>query len=198
MAKKRNISEEHFNDLLAWLDPVRDLAGDRYETIRRSLIKIFIWRGYTEAEDMADETIDRVARNVKKIESTFVGNPSVYFYNVANKLMMECARHKLLSVPLEEEGQQLISESPAPPNDLDDDVEAEHECLGRCLQQLDPDEQALVMSYYQYDKQAKIDHRRVMALQMNVELNALRVRVYRIRSRLEKCIEDCLGQFQHD
>jgi RNA polymerase sigma factor (sigma-70 family) len=196
MAKKRNINEEDFNDLLAWLDPVRDLAGDRYESIRRSLIKIFIWRGYTEAEEMADETMDRVARNVKDIEATFVGNPTLYFYNVANKLMMEWARQKRLRVPLENEGNKLVKEKSVSPHEPEDDGEAEYECLGQCLEQLEAEDHALILAYYQHDKQAKIDHRRDLAQQMNVGLNALRVRVHRIRSRLEKCIENCLGQLQ--
>jgi RNA polymerase sigma factor (sigma-70 family) len=192
MAKERNINAEDFSALLAWLDTAGDSAGARYETIRRSLIKIFLYRGYSDAEDMADETINRVARNVKRIEPTFVGDPSVYFYSVANKLILECARKKVLQVPLDEDGGGLISMEPAPLHDAEESSEADYECLDHCLQQLKPDERALILSYYHEDKQAKIDHRKVMAQEMNIDVNALRVRVYRIRVRLEKCIEACL------
>ncbi|HVQ38902.1 MAG TPA: sigma-70 family RNA polymerase sigma factor [Pyrinomonadaceae bacterium] len=192
MAKERYINEEDFEALLAWLGADRDSGGGRYEGIRRSLTKIFLYRGFSDADEMADETINRVARNVKRIQSTYIGDPILYFYNVANKLMMECGRKKLLQVPLDEERTDLISE----PDDSAESTEVEFECLDRCLQKLEPDERALILSYYQEDKQAKIDHRKVLAREMNVDLNALRVRVYRIRARLEKCIEDCLGKFQ--
>jgi RNA polymerase sigma factor (sigma-70 family) len=194
MSKKRNISEEDFEALLGWLGPSRETAGTRYETIRRSLIKIFQWRGFDDAENMADETMDRVARNVKRIQPTFTGDPTPYFYNVGNKLMMECGRRRLLQVPLEESTTKLASEEQVRLIALEDSDEAEYECLDQCLQKLKPDERALILSYYQENKQAKIDHRKVMAEEMGIDLNALRVRVYRIRARLEKCIEDCLGK----
>ena len=194
MAKERNITQEDFNALLAWLDPDRDAAGNRHEIIRRSLMKIFLWRGYCDAEDMADETVNRVARNVKKIAPTYVGDPSVYFYNVANKLMMEWARKKSLYVSLDEEGTKELSEEQIAVSDPEDSSEADYECLDHCLQLLKHDERALILSYYHEDKQAKIDHRKALASEMNLDVNALRVRVYRIRCRLEKCIENCLGE----
>ncbi len=92
----------------------------------------------------------------------------------------------------DEDGPGLISVEPAPFDDAEESGEADYECLDRCLQQLRPDERTLILSYYHEDKQAKIEHRKVLAQEMNIDVNALRVRVYRIRVRLEKCIEACL------
>ena len=55
--------------LLEWLDPNLDLAGEKYEEIRRGLIKIFGYRGCSDAEGLADETINRVARAASRDES---------------------------------------------------------------------------------------------------------------------------------
>jgi hypothetical protein len=64
MVKRRTLTEESFESLLSWLAPERESAGRRYEDIRQALVKIFTWRGIPEAEDMADETINRVAQKV--------------------------------------------------------------------------------------------------------------------------------------
>lgn len=192
MSKERIITQEQFDELLAWLDPDRARAGARYEAIRHSLIRIFTWRGFAEAEDMADEVINRVAHNVFKVSPGYVGDPALYFYSVGNNLMMEQWRRKTLHVPLTKaDGQMSPSDPPTREEEAGDD-EREYECLSLCVQQLEPDKRALILAYYEKEKQAKIDHRKVLAQQENVDLNALRVRVYRIRARLERCIQRCL------
>ena len=59
MKKGWVLTQELFDTLLDWLDPDRERAGHRYETIRLRLIKIFTSRGCPEAEELADETINR-------------------------------------------------------------------------------------------------------------------------------------------
>src|SRR6185369_14624999 len=56
------IDNESFDALLAWLDPDREIAGQKYEVIRAGLIRIFVSKGFSDAEDLADETINGVAR----------------------------------------------------------------------------------------------------------------------------------------
>lgn len=59
------LSQEKFDRLLAWLHPDRARAGTEYERIRQGLIKYFgsmlAWR---VADDLADQTLDRVAKKV--------------------------------------------------------------------------------------------------------------------------------------
>ena len=94
MNKEWVLTQESFDALLAWLDPNRELAGRKYEDIRTRLIKIFSCRGCYEPEDLADETINRVTKKLKDIESSFVGERARYFYGVANKVHMEYLRRK--------------------------------------------------------------------------------------------------------
>ena len=54
------LTQEDFDRLLRWLDANLEAAGKEYEAIRQRLIKIFARRGCSEAEDLADETINRV------------------------------------------------------------------------------------------------------------------------------------------
>jgi RNA polymerase sigma factor (sigma-70 family) len=194
MAKERIITQEQFDELLDWLDPDRDKAGIEYETIRQSLIRIFIWRGFGEADELADETIDRATLNILKVKPTYVGDPAPYFYSVANNLALERGRQKKLRVPLEEVSNKLGGADAPATAEQEDDFEAEFECLSLCMQQLEPDKRELILAYYQEEKQAKINRRKQLALREQLDLNALRVRVHRIRIRLEKCIENCLRQ----
>ena len=180
MNKTWVLTEELFEDLLAWLDPDRDVAGEKYENIRRGLIKIFISNGCHSVEDMADEAINRVANKLKQIRDGYRGDPALYFYGVAKKIVHEDWRRP--QVP-----------APAPAQVCaDDDVEPEFECLERCLQKLTNENRKLVLKYYQEEKRAKIDNRRILAESMGIALNALRIRAYRIRSSLESCVRTCV------
>ena len=71
MKKEWVLTKEAFDALLEWLDPNRDIAAQKYETIRTRLIKIFSCRGCLEAEDLADETINRVTNKLPEICETF-------------------------------------------------------------------------------------------------------------------------------
>lgn len=181
MNKDWILTQEAFDALLAWLDPAREEAGRKYEEIRVRLIKIFACRGCCEPEDLADETINRVSKKLTEIESSYSGDPALYFYGVANKVHLEYLRHRPVPVP-------------SPPHEPPDDLEKEYECLERCIQRLTPDNRRLVLQYYQEEKRAKIDHRKQLAEQLGIALNALRIRAYRIRAALQECVQTCLNE----
>jgi DNA-directed RNA polymerase specialized sigma24 family protein len=177
-------TQESFDALLAWLDPDRNEAGQKYEDIRRRLIKIFCCRGCYEPEDLADETISRVTKKLREIESTYTGDRRLYFFGVANRVHLEYVRKPVPSL------------SP-PPVKAPDEVEAmelEYACLEHCLQRLTPENRELVLQYYQDEKRAKIDHRKNLAEKLGIALNALRIRAHRIRLTLEKCLQECMSQ----
>ena len=70
-AKQLNVlRQDEFDRLLTWLDPDPERAGSMYEKIRWRLIAILAARGCRVPEELADETIDRVARRVADIEAT--------------------------------------------------------------------------------------------------------------------------------
>lgn len=191
MARLRVITQEKFDELLAWLDPDREQAALKYEGIRRSLIRIFAWRGCREAEDLADRAINVVADKVRELRGAYKGDPAVYFYGVANMLIKECHREARAEVPLGDLNSP-VNPSTQVPDDWEESHEREYECLLKCLEVLTPDKRALILAYYRDEKQAKIDHRKELASQYGIDANALRVRAHRIRAALEKCIEACL------
>jgi len=188
MPRDSDIPPESFDEILAWFSPDREVAWAVFVDLRRSLIKIFGWNHCVDAEGMADETFDRVARQVHRLRSTFEGDPKLFFYGVARNLIKEY--HKKVKSFVAIEGVDL----PANQTDQEEEESASlrAECLEACLQELSAEKRELILAYYAKEKQAKIEHRLEMARQRGVSMETLRVRAYRIRATLEKCIERCL------
>jgi DNA-directed RNA polymerase specialized sigma24 family protein len=180
-ARKLHILEqEEFEQLLRWLDPDPERAGSNYEEIRWRLIAILASRGCRSPEELADETIDRVARRVADIQDTYVGEKALYFLGVMNNVHHEYLKRPALLPP------------PVAADDVDT-REKTHACLESCLQKLSPNSRKLIERYYAADKQAKIDLRKLIAMEFGIGINTLRLRALRIREKLQTCIERCVG-----
>ena len=193
MKKEWVLTQDAFDTLLGWLDPDRDRAGKKYEEIRSRLIKIFTCRACADAEDLADETINRVSAKIPAVASGYQGDPALYFFGVCQKVQLEYlrkARLKDAEFPIESN----VNTSDRSRTIFGDEIEPEYECLERCLEHLPTDNRKLVLQYYQQEKQAKIDHRKRLATELGIALNALRIRAHRIRRALEQCVQDCLKQ----
>jgi len=193
MKKEWVLTQDAFDALLDWLDPQREQAGTKYEAIRTRLIRIFICRGCLEAELLADETINRVTSKVEEISRGYVGDPSLYFYAVAQKVHLEYLRKPRTQqspISLETAGNMLSTA----PVTLVEDFEPEYRCLERCLEVLPKENRYLLERYYQQEKQAKIDQRKLLATELGIAVNALRIRAHRIRLALRQCVRTCLEQ----
>lgn len=192
MPQKSDMPPERFEELLAWLNSDRELAGRVYEEIRRDLIRIFGWNRCTDPEGMADETFDRAEKKASHLRDTFQGNPKLFFYRVANNLIKEHQKKAKSYVPIEE----VELAGNAPPELDEETTDLREECLHDCLRRLSPDKRDLIVTYYAKEKQAKINHRSDIARQLGVSIETLRVRMCRIRHTLEECIERCLDQLK--
>jgi RNA polymerase sigma factor (sigma-70 family) len=179
MNKNWVMSQESFEGLLDWLDPNREQAAIKYEQVRCGLISYFIFRAPCDAEDLADETINRVSSRLGEIELEANGERTRYFYGVARKVHLEYLRRKTPHPPSEP---QVDSER----------VEVEFRCLEECISKLSPEHRQLVLRYYQADGRQKIEQRKKLADELGIAPNALRIRAYRIRAALQKCLEKCV------
>jgi RNA polymerase sigma factor (sigma-70 family) len=185
MAKDTVVTKENFDALLDWLDLNREAAGQKYEKIRRRLIKIFVCRGCFEAEELADTTINRVTNKLPQIVEKYIGEPTLYFYGVADKIHLEWLRKqkKIKQLELTETDNYAESE-PA-------ESEFEYECLEECLKTLSGIERNLIVDYYKEEKKAKIELRRKLAQELEISVSALQVKTCRIRARLQECVQNC-------
>ena len=176
--------------MLAWLNPEPETAALIYETLRADLIRIFLWRGCSDPEGMADETIIRVTQKVGEMAASYIGPPTSYFYGVAKNMLHEYDRRR--DINLSPQAKQFIL--PAPLTEEDDSSERVYECFELCLKRLEARERKLVIRYYDGQGKAKIAGRKRLADKLGIDLNALRVRTRRIRAKLRECIEKCLAK----
>jgi DNA-directed RNA polymerase specialized sigma24 family protein len=179
MNKNWSLSQEAFDALLDWLDSDREQAGIKYEQIRSRLIKIFTGRGCIDPEELADETINRVTTKLAEIKREFTGDPARYFFGVANMIYREYLRKK-------------PPQPPPPPTDDSGRAELEYRCLERCIEKLSEEDRALLLKDYGAKGRTQAERRKALADDLGISLNALRIRVFRIRVALKECIEKCI------
>lgn len=185
MTIKTDISQDSFEELLDWLDTDREQAGRKYESIRSRLINIFYARGCHTAEELADETIDRVARKVKTLHESYRGKPAVYFYAVAKKILLEYSRQpKPAELPA-----VIVYEKSS-----DENVEIYHDCLENCLQTFLPVQREFIRKYYREEKRAKLELRKKMEQELGISSEVLRIRAFRMRKILQKCVITCIEE----
>lgn len=159
------------------------LESPHYERLRGRLVRIFARRGCRCPEDLADETIARVIHRMVDRQWHYRGDPVRYFFGVARNVYLEHLREPD-SAPLDKDPRQ--------PERFGVATESSRlDCLERCLSRLDPLDRVLVIEYYQREKAAKIDHRKQLASRLGIGLNALRIRVHRIRRQLGRCVTGC-------
>ena len=84
------LTVEAFAKLLKAFDADRQRAGEKYEDLRRILIRFFEWRGAPFPEDHTDETFNRVARKLD--EGVDVKNIGGYCYEVARLVCLEALK----------------------------------------------------------------------------------------------------------
>lgn len=177
------VSSCAFSTLLSRLDPDPNTAGHKYEQLRRSLIKIFDWRGISTSDMCADETIDRVARKLHA--GVAIESVSSFAYGVARLVILEQRRKPEARQVVLDEAFGIAARS----------VEIEDDrclsCLERCLDTLDRDARSLILRYYGGVRRERIDSRIALARELALTPSALRSRTQRIRDRLERCTTAC-------
>jgi RNA polymerase sigma factor (sigma-70 family) len=178
--------------LLEQLDVDRERAGEIYTQLHLRLVVFFEGRHAANAEALADETLNRVARRLHEGER--VESLPGYALGVARRLLREYYRQPTPeSSPLDdalapnEFAVFRAAERRAQEQAAD---ERRAQCMRRCLSLLDAESRELLRGYFVGDNPA--ERRRALAAQLDVSANALSLRVFRIREKLGKCCAACL------
>jgi RNA polymerase sigma factor (sigma-70 family) len=175
--------EDALERFFARLHSDRNLAGEMYEAIRRPLITFFRHSGLGEAEDLVDETIDRVARKLDEVKDLMP-----FVRGVARHVASE-AHRKQKHVPLDSISEPQRREDASELHDLD--LERRTNCLDQCLQQLRVQDRRLILEYYQYQGAEKIRNKQRLAAELQMTLDTLGVRAFRTRKQLRGCVSQC-------
>lgn len=179
------MSIENFQKLLNWLDSDAQRSAEKYEHIQKALTKIFLTSGFDNPEELADETIDRVAGQIKNLKD-YEGEKIKYFVGVARFIKKENYRQKDNFEEIEEI-ETMVDE-----RDFydEDTANMQLERLKKCLKRLTAKDRKMVLSYYNVANSGKkTDHHKNLAEKYSLSANTLRVQVFRVKQKLSECLD---------
>ncbi len=127
--KTKALNQEGFDQFLACLDANREKAGQEYERIRGRLLLYFQCRNIAQAEDGADEAINRVIGKLNAGEE--IRDPVQYVFGIARMVLLEITRQQARHQEIEDA--TLVSQ---PQDEEDEELQARLGCLRRCLARL--------------------------------------------------------------
>ena len=174
-------------------DPVQ--AGEKYESLRRILMKFFEWRGALSPDHLTDLTFDRVAGKIAAGEQ--IQNIHGYCQKVAYFIYLEWVnrsqddKHEALA-----EDESLLPAVPAFSNEDYDEEERRFECQKRCLQEMPDENRDVIREYFAGDGRERINRREAMAARMGISRSALGNRITRLLGKLRECERKCMGIFR--
>jgi hypothetical protein len=158
--------------------------------MRRRLVRYFQRKRCLAPDELADETLNRVARRLEEAGQIVDVPPARYCYIVAKFVLLEHVRqtdqHRAVDV--------TVADRPRDAAAGHSDIERREqmlECLDRCLGGLERDDADLILRYYRGEQRVKIEQRRRLAAERDLTANALSIRACRIRDKLEACINAC-------
>ena len=196
MKKDWTPTQETFRQFLHWLDEGVDSGGERYLEMRRRLAFYFDRKNCLSPDDLADETLNRVARKVEE-KGTISGlTPAHYCYIVARFVFLENLREQRETAVAHLADNDRKLSSPAPSSLTESTGKQRLDCLEECLNKLERKERELILEYYHGEKRTKIERRARLAASLGLSLNALSIRACRIRNKLEDCVRKRCDQLE--
>jgi DNA-directed RNA polymerase specialized sigma24 family protein len=178
---KQEITQERFSSFLEWLSPDSERAGEEYERLRFRLCRFFSLRHSNFADELADETINRV---ILKISAEKIENKIAYCYGVAKNVYRESLRKERTHLDIDEV--QIAVNAP-------EQQSFSSECLDKCLEKLSSDSRNLLLDYFSEAKHKKIELHQRIADSLTMTQTALRMRIMRGKKKLKTCVQECMS-----
>lgn len=196
LKKDRSLNADAFRRLLGWLDGGVDSQGESYLETHGRLTRYFDRRNCRLADELADETLSRVASKLEEKGEIVGVSPAQYCYITAKFVFLESLRSTdRHHVGLQEAhcGDANKPDSPMSSNSASESLDNEKrmECLERCLGKLTPANRELILEYHRSKGSEKIERRAGLAERLGLTVNALSIRACRIRGKLEACVTAC-------
>lgn len=187
------LTREQLYTLLRRLHGDREQAALKYEELQMKLIKFFEWSGCASAEDLADEVLTRTARKLHT-QGDAIPDVEAFVWGVAKRIRQEGRKKDFKTLGLADVAVRKLSDAGASIEAIHKRIqfEKERECLRSCIQRLPQADQEVFLAY-RIDKGHYLEKRKQLAEQLGLSQNALRVRIIRLREKLEKCVARCLG-----
>ncbi len=191
LQKDGSLTTEALHKFLRWLDTSGDSEGETYLEMRRRLVAYFDRKNCAAPDELADETINRVARWLTDGGAVETHTPAKYCYTTARFVFLEHLRTRTKEQQFRTEKRMETATERENP-DFREREERMRTCLEGCASRLAPKNKELILRYYSGRQREKIDDRRAQARELGMTANALAIRACRIRDQLELCVRECL------
>jgi len=194
--RDETLTPRAFRRLLNWLDEGTDSGGHKYLEMRQRLVTYFDRKNCAMPDELADETLNRVARRLEEEGVIKSDAPARYCYIVARFVFMEHLRASQKDAALLDDVQRQTRGDNVVPSEADEEKEITEKmlnCLEQCTGKLEPLNREIITRYYVGKGQVKIENRRALAEELGITANALIIRACRIRDKLEACVRQCVG-----
>lgn len=177
----KNLTSQSLNFLLAEFSENERQAAVAYTNLRDSLIRFFELKGDSEPESAADETLDRTAAKVAA--GTPIDDIKKYSFGVARLVFLERLR---FSQKEKNAAENFYKQKNVSTEDSETDG---FDFFRECFKALPSADRNFLESYFTdlpYEKLVEL--RRRLSDEAGVSLNQARVKVSRLRKRLENCV----------
>jgi RNA polymerase sigma factor (sigma-70 family) len=170
-------------DVEIGLTPHR-ISEDESWRLRRLAERWLYRAGAQNAEDLASESVLRLLRNLSN--GAQIENLDAYVCQVAKNVLREFRRQKSREVELSAAIASTASLNSYPAAELL--ARCLECCKKQCLSEL---ELVVIEAYYGAGPARKSQHRRELAVRLNLSENAMRLAAFRARRKLYDCIQRC-------
>lgn len=185
-------SKSAFRQFLVWLDEGAESNGAKYLEIRRRLVLYFDRKKCLSPDELADETLARVAQKLEEKGEITNLSPAHYCYVSARFVFLEYLRraeHSQVNLnEMPNSAGRMVSTGPSTEASAPETQEKLLDYLERCLDRLTAEDRELILEYYRGDGSSKVAGRRQLAERLGLSANALTIRACRIRNKVEACV----------
>jgi DNA-directed RNA polymerase specialized sigma24 family protein len=175
------LTSESLAKLLNKFSSDEEQAALAYTKLRTALVRYFQMKGISESDEAADATIDRVAEKLS--QNTNIEDLTRYAFGVAKNIFLE--RLRSAQIQARAVDKFYLKDTTVKKQGETDYLDA----LRECFKSLYEHEQELLLRYFaDLSGDELSENRQNLAEREKISLNTLRLRVLRLRKRLEDCL----------
>ena len=175
------MQSELLEALLGILGEGTEDAAAAYQNLHQRLVRFFRLNNGSDPESLADEAMDRLARNAADRSSGSIASPLAFALGIARHILQEDTRRQIRQTETERDWSRFVADAHSGDDSMLHAIEA-------CLARMPENKQELLRTYYAWSGKRKIDHHRQTADRLGLTINALRNRLMRARNELDICV----------
>lgn len=173
------------------------MNNEQHGKLRQRLMVFFNNRNPQLADELADETIFRLIKQLKAGLGIPPGEFEAYSVGIAKNVWLECLRRSPLNSaePIESADSQpieIVSRNTEALSRLES--EAIRKCVNNCLGRLKADDRLLILEYFKDNWNEQKESRKRLSRQFGLESSSLTNKAWSILRKLNKCVKECLGE----